>query len=259
MAWRSAKMEDQRKDFIDAFLSHQLRLVDLCKEFSISRKTAYKWIHRYDQEGFEGLKDKSRAGHSQNRIDEKIEKSIIEIKSLRSALGPKKILPYLQREIPLEECPSRSTIESVLKRNGLVTPRKLRKRFPAKTDPLSHCHNPNDVWCVDFKGWFKTKDSIKCDPLTLTDAHSRFLLHYRKLPHNTVDYVWEVLSTAFHQHGLPIYLRHDNGPPFATGNAGRLSCLSINLIKAGVIPEWIQPGKPYQNGRHERMHRALKD
>lgn len=259
MAWRSVRMEDQRKEFIDVFLSQELRLADLCREFSISRKTAYKWIARYQDEGMAGLKDKSRARLSQSRIDEAIENRIIEIKTSRKALGPKKILPLLERELPLEACPSKTTIENVLKRHGLVTPRKLRKRYPAKNDILSHCMQPNDVWTIDFKGWFKTKDSIKCEPLTLSDAYSRYLIHCNKIAINTADYVWEVVSSAFYKHGLPTHLRHDNGPPFATGGAGRLSKLSINLIKAGVIPEWIEPGKPYQNGRHERMHRTLKE
>lgn len=130
-------------------------------------------------------------------------------------------------------------------------------RFPAKTDPLSHCHEANDVWCIDFKGWWKTLDGLKCDPLTLTDAHSRFILRCIKLQRNNAEMVWEALKEAFLEYGLPLYLRHDNGPPFATPGAGRLSRFSVCVIKTGVITEWIDPASPYQNGRHERMHSTL--
>lgn len=259
MAWKSTKMNEQRKEFIDRYQTHEFRLSDLCKEFSISRPTAYKWIERFLEEGEEGLKDRSRARLSQNRIDKAIENQILQIKYKRMSFGAKKILPLLLNSLGFEKCPSRTTIENILKKHGLVSSRKLRKKYPAKSDPLSYCTQPNDVWCIDFKGWFKTKDFIKCEPLTLSDAYSRFLLHCSKIPLNTTEYVWNVLLNAFDTYGLPIYLRHDNGPPFATGGAGRLSRLSINLIKAGVTPEWIEPGKPYQNGRHERMHRTLKE
>jgi len=259
MAWRASRVEDQRKEFIDKFLSDDMTVKDLCEEFQISRKTGYKWIHRFQEEGEEGLKDRSRAPHFQaGKTSHNLESKILEAKRKRMKWGPKKIRASLEEQEPTVEWPSVTTIGNILGRNGLVIPRKYRKRFPAKTDPLSHCKAANDVWCIDFKGWFKTKDGLKCDPLTVTDAHSRFILYCSKLNSGRWHDVWQALETLFYDNGLPYYIRHDNGPPFATSGAGRLSTLSVNLVKAGVIPEWIEPGKPYQNGRHERMHLTLK-
>jgi transposase InsO family protein/transposase-like protein len=258
MVWRVKKVEEERKLFIDAVQNSDTPLTHLCQEFGISRKTAYKWMGRYNERGIEGLKDQSRARHTQaSAINKEDKAEILRIK-IKEKVGPKKILAILQRNYPDKVWPSITSIHHILEENGLVEKRKLRKRFPAKTDPLSHCLKPNDIWCIDFKGWIKTKDGVKFDPLTITDAYSRYLLHCGKLLINTGEYVWEVLSRAFHEYGLPIFLRHDNGPPFATNGAGRLSRLSVNLIKAGVIPEWIEPGKPYQNARHERMHLSMK-
>lgn len=260
MAWRTFKLEEQRKEFITELSENQRSVSELCHDFGISRKTAYKWISRFDNEGLDGLKDRSKARHTQaQKTNNDVISKLLEVKRLYSKWGPKKILAFLEKSAPLIEWPSTTTIGNILENNGLTIPRKYRKRFPAKTAPLSHCLQPNDVWAIDFKGWFKTKDHIKCDPLTLTDSHSRFLLHCSKLSLNTVEYVWKALTEAFCKYGLPSYLRHDNGPPFATCGSGRLSRLSVNLIKAGVIPEWIEPGKPYQNGRHERMHLTLKE
>jgi putative transposase len=154
--------------------------------------------------------------------------------------------------------PSLSTFNNILELKGLIVPRKYRKRLPIKTAPLAHCEQPNDVWCADFKGWFETGNGEKCEPFTLTDGSTRFLLRCLHLHANDTNHVWTILDHAFREYGLPKYLRTDNGPPFATVGAGRLSSLSVKLIKAGVLPDWIAPGKPQQNGRHERMHLTLK-
>lgn len=258
MVWRVTNVEDQRKLFIEAYFENEANLTELCNEFCISRKTGYKWIERYNEHSYEGLKDRSRARHFQNRIDQNLEEKVLEIKKLRNSWGPKKILGHLENNEPNRVLPSATTIGNILLRNGFQKTREIRKRLPARNKPFSECQKPNDIWSIDFKGWFMTKEKIKCDPLTITDAYSRYLLHCSKLPLGTGEYVWEVLEKNFYKYGLPTHIRHDNGPPFATCGAGRLSKLSIILIKAGIIPEWIDPGKPYQNGRHERMHRTLK-
>jgi len=259
MAWRVAKVEENRKEFIEQVYASEKNITDLCSEFQISRKTAYKWIQRYKDDGNEGLKDRSRAPHSQpGKTDESKERRIVEVKHRYPSWGPKKVLANLKAQYPEEYWPSDTTIGNILDKNGLVVGKKRRKRFPAKSDPLSHCCAPNDIWSVDFKGWFLTKDGIKCDPLTVSDAHSRFILECVKLHSGRENDVWSSLEALFYKYGLPKYIRHDNGPPFATTGVGRLSALSVKIIKAGVIPEWIDPGKPYQNGRHERMHRTLK-
>lgn len=260
MTWRVVKVEQQRKEFIDKANEGKMPLAELCREFGISRKTAYKWLDRYESNGLEGLKNRSRAPHHQkHKTSEEAIHRIIALKHKQESWGPKKIKARLEQDWPLLQFPSTTTIGNLLEQLGLKIPRKYRRRHAAKTEPLSHCREANDVWCIDFKGWFITKDGFKCEPLTLTDAHSRYILHCNKLGLNCADYVWDVLAKAFDKYGLPSYLRHDNGPPFATLGAGRLSRLSVKLIKAGVIPEWIEPGKPYQNGRHERMHLTLKN
>jgi len=259
MAWRVTKVDEQRKEFIEQINNSGRTITDLCNEYQISRKTAYKWIDRYQKMGEEGLKDRSRSPHLQARkTDDRLIQRILEVKNNYPSWGPKKILAILEANFSQDNWPSTTTIGNILERHGLVIPRKYRKRFPLKSDPLSHCHAANDIWSVDFKGWFLTKDGVKCDPLTVTDAHTRFILSCIKLECGKEPEVWKVLEEQFYKNGLPKHLRHDNGPPFATAGAGRLSKLSIKLIKAGIIPEWIEPGKPYQNGRHERMHKTLK-
>jgi len=259
MAWRVAKVEEHRKEFIKQVLIGDRTVTDLCNEYQISRKTGYKWINRHKEQGDQGLKDRSRSPNSQpGKTDNKLVEKILEVKYRYPAWGPKKVLALLENRYPEEDWPSDTTVGNILCRNGLVVPRKYRRRIPAKTDPLSHCNAPNDVWSIDFKGWFLTRDRMKCDPLTISDAYSRFILHCSKLQFGRELDVWKALEELFYKNGLPKYLRHDNGPPFATTGAGRLSGLSVKLIKAGVIPEWIEPGKPYQNGRHERMHKTLE-
>lgn len=260
MAWRTAKVEEQRFEFIEAYKSREISVADLCQNFQITTKTGYKWLGRFRKEGKEGLKDRSRAPHKQSgQTAEHLEDKILKVKSKYKDWGPKKILAHLKKDGLGEKWPSSTTIGNILDKHGLVVPRKYRRRYPAKTDPLAHAKAPNDLWCIDFKGWFKTKDGVKCEPFTVTDAASRFILYCSPLPSNKGADVWKTLKKLFHEYGLPRYLRHDNGPPFATNGAGRLSSLSVNLIKAGITPEWIEPGKPYQNGRHERMHRTMKE
>lgn len=259
MAWKELSVVDQRKNFIDEFLKYELTMAELCRQYEISRTIGYKWLARFKAEGYEGLIDRSRAPIVQARETcPEIISEILRIKAKWGKWGPKKILARLQMEQPDIIWPSITTIGNILSRHGLVVPRKYRKPFPAKNSSLTSIDQLNDVWSVDFKGWFITKDGCKCDPLTLTDNFSRYLLRCVKLPKNDVGCVWALFDAAFREYGLPYYVRHDNGPPFATSSVGRLSSLSIRLIKAGVIPEWIEPGNPQQNGRHERMHGTLQ-
>jgi transposase InsO family protein/transposase-like protein len=260
MAWRTTKVEDQRKQFINAYLEKRYTMASLCRQFEISRPIGYKWVYRYREKGLEGLTNRSKAPLTQAKeTDPKLVEQILKVKFERSDWGPKKVRGHLVKEFPLASWPSKTTIGNIFDRHGLTIPRKYRKRLPVRTKPLAHCQQMNDVWSVDFKGWFLTKDGHKCEPFTLTDSHSRYLIRCLRLFANDTDHVWAVLDAAFREYGLPLYMRSDNGPPFATCNAGRLSPLSVRLIKAGVIPEWIEPGNPQQNGRHERMHLTLKN
>lgn len=259
MSWGEVKMEDQRIKFIDACLEGNHTMADICRIYQISPKTAYKWLNRFKAEGIDGLKDRSRAPLKQAlKTEDEIVQEILRLKFQYSKLGPKKIKCYLEEHYPDNPWPSATTIGNIFDKNGLTVPRKFRRRVPARTQPFSHCLAPNDVWCADFKGWFLTGDGNKSEPFTVTDGASRFLLRCLDLEENKFRNVWGVLDVAFREYGLPLYFKTDNGPPFATCGAGRLSKLSVNLIKAHVIPEWIDPGNPQQNGRHERMHGTLK-
>lgn len=259
MAWKEVSVSQQRKLFIETYLEERFTMAELCRQFEISRPVGYKWLERYENEGFEGLKDRSRAPLSQAQAtDSLLIKEILKVKFREPKWGPKKVRGYLIVHQPAIIWPSSTTIGKIFDKNGLTVPRKYRKRFPVKTDPLSHANESNDVWSVDFKGWWLTKDGQKCDPLTLMDNYSRYILRCLKLKVNDGDHAWAILEAAFREYGLPNYIRSDNGPPFATSGVGRLSALSIKLIKAGVIPEWIEPGNPQQNGRHERMHGVLQ-
>ena len=260
MAWGEIKVEEQRKQFIDACLEGKLTITELCRQYDISRKCGYKWLRRYENEGVESLKDKSRAPLKQAlEIDPQTARDVLEVRFRYPTWGPKKVLAWLKSNRPDLAWPSTTTIGNLFDKNGLTVPRKRRMRVPNRTAPLTHCQQSNDVWCTDFKGWFLTGDGQKCEPFTLTDGATRFLIRCLKLKSNDTDHVWAVLSNAFHEYGLPLFLRNDNGPPFASCGVGRLSTLSVRLIKAGVTPEWIDPGKPQQNGRHERMHQTLKN
>lgn len=258
MAWELIKVENQRRELINLYYQSNLSMSEICRKFGISRKTAYKWLERFETEGDLGLLDKPKAPIHPNRIysDRQIEMAI-ELKSQHLRWGPRKILAVLQREFPEQEWPSHTRLHNIFKDQGLVTKRRFRRRVPA-THPLGDVKGSNDVWMADFKGWFRTGEGAKCEPFTVTDGHSRFVIRCVHLKKKTVESVWAVLDEAFREFGLPLRFRTDNGPPFGSIGAGRLTKLSVNLIKAGVLPEWIEPGHPEQNGQHERFHLTLK-
>lgn len=260
MPWELNKVEVQRKNLIDAYVDGTLSMTELCKFYQISRKTAYKWLNRYYQQGAveSSLCDQSRAPINPYRnFDHVLIELAIEQKLKHRTWGPRKILAKLEREFPKVKWPSPTRLYEILKANHLVTPRRLRGRVPA-THPLGQLNDANDIWTADFKGWFLTADNAKCEPLTIADAHSRFLIKCEHVDRKTADCIWPIYKDAFLEFGLPNRLRTDNGPPFASIGAGRLTSLGVNLIKAGVTPEWINPGHPEENGRHERIHLTLK-
>lgn len=259
MPWEFEKVEDKRSELVKAYLNGE-PMTYLCKLHHVSRKTGYKWVKRYLERGpAEGLSDLSRAPYEPRRLygEEQINIAL-DLKLQKRTWGPKKILAMLRREYPDEKWPSATWLYRVFKDYHLVTPRRFRRRVSA-THPLGDVNASNDVWIADFKGWFLTQDKTKCEPLTITDAHSRYLIKCEHLWNKSVDYVWPIFNEAFREYGLPKRLRTDNGPPFGCLGVGRLTKLSINLIKAGVTPEWINPGHPEENGRHERFHLTLKE
>lgn len=258
MGWKETCAVEERMQFVLAAREHEESIATLCRRFGVSRRTGYKWLARFEEEGTAGLFNRSRAPlHRPQTIAEEIAKRCLEVRRAHPNWGPLKVRAYLERQGPVTEWPAASTIGELFDREGLTVKRKLRRRGPPSSAPFAHCEAANDVWCIDFKGWFLTGDGKRCEPLTVTDAHSRYLLRCQVLPRTDTEHVWPVLDAAFREFGLPRYLRSDNGSPFASRGAGGLSRFSVRLIKAGVIPERIVPGKPQQNGRHERMHLTL--
>lgn len=258
MPWKETCAMDERKDFVRTVLRREASVSELCRAWGISRKTGYKWLERYEEEGRAGLADRSHAPlNSPHRLDEAVIEGIVELRGRHPSWGPRKLRAWLMEYRPSLLWPAASTIGELLHARGLTVPRKRCRRVPPST-PFAAVSAPNDVWTVDFKGWFRTADGVRCDPLTLQDAHSRYLLRCQAVGQANGHCVWPIFDAAFREYGLPLRMRSDNGPPFATTAVGGLSKLAIRLIKAGVVPERIEPGKPQQNGRHERFHLTLK-
>jgi putative transposase len=258
MGWMETCAVDERMRFVVAAQKQEESFAAVCRRFGVSRRVGYKWLARFEEEGAAGLFDRPRVPlHRPQSIAEEVAERCLEVRRAHPTWGPVKVLAFLERKSPRTAWPAASTIGELFDREGLTVKRKLRRRSPPSSAPFAGCEAANDVWCIDFKGWFLTGDGMRCEPLTITDAYSRYLLRCQALAHTDTDHVWPVLDAAFREFGLPHYMRSDNGSPFASRGAGGLSRLSVKLIKAGVTPERIAPGKPQQNGRHERMHLTL--
>jgi len=258
MGWMETCAVEERMRFMVAVEKQEESFAAICRRFGVSRRIGYKWLARFEAEGAAGLLDRSRAPlqHPQ-AIADSIAERCLAARRAHPTWGPVKVRAYLERRAPATDWPAASTIGELFEREGLTVKRKLRRRSPPSSAPFAHCETANEVWCIDFKGWFLTGDGKRCEPLTITDAYSRYLLRCQALSCTDTDHVWPVLDAAFREFGLPHYMRSDNGSPFASRGAGGLSQLSVKLIKVGVMPERIAPGKPQQNGRHERMHLTL--
>ena len=251
---------DEKILFVADYLREVESFSALCARYGVSRKTGYKLVERYRQQGADGLEQRSRRPHSQPcEVPYAVRQAIIELRRLgRMELGPKKIQVLLAKRYPDQPVPSRTTIYNVLKRAGQIQPRRLRRRVMASPSPLSSVQTPNGLWSADFKGQFLTRDGRWCYPLTVMDHASRYLLGCQALAGTGQDQAQAAFKQLFRLYGLPERLRTDNGVPFATLGHGGLSRLSIWWIRLGILPERIKPGRPQQNGRHERMHRTLK-
>lgn len=257
MPWKEVSPMDERVKFIAAVFDGTVSMTSLCETFGISRKTGYKWLERYRKEGPNGLLDKSRTPHSNpNRVSFEEERMILALRKRHPTWGPKKLLVILENSNPEILWPSASTIGSILQKRGMVKPRKRKRGMILPSEPFRGYDHPNAVWCADFKGDFKLKDGIRCYPLTISDGFSRFLLCCKGLSGTRTYETKREFEKCFREYGLPNAIRTDNGIPFAAGSG--LSLLSTWWIKLGIFPERIRPGKPQENGRHERMHRTLK-
>jgi transposase InsO family protein len=251
---------DERKRFIEEW--HRRKhssFADLCRDFEVARKTGYKWVERFKLGGWAELEDASRAPHSSPQaIAEERADEIVAFRQQHPSWGARKIREHFKREKPEQRWPAASSIHALLHDRGLIADRRKRRKTPPYTQPLQHAEAPNQVWCADFKGWFRCGDGIRCDPLTITDAHSRYLLRCRAVSKTDGVHVRSIFEAVFRQYGLPEAIRTDNGAPFASPAPAGLSRLSMWWLQLGIRHERIDPGHPEQNGRHERMHRTLK-
>lgn len=259
MPWEVRGMVEQRLEFVEEVEREQETFSELCRKFGISRQTGYKWWNRYAECGEVGLADESRAPqHSAKRMPEQIQAKIIDLRHKRPTWGPRKLRAYLEQKMPDQHWPAASSIGDLLKREGLAHARKRRRRTPLYSQPLAHADVPNRVWTADYKGWFLCNNGQRCDPLTIEDACTRYLLRCRAVEKTDGAHTRAVFEAVFREYGMPESMRTDNGAPFASPAPGGLSRLSIWWIRLGLRHERIDPGCPQQNGRHERMHETLK-
>lgn len=233
-------------------------IISLAESYGVSRKTIYKWIDRHAAEGVAGLQDRSRAPHtSPQQLSEETIARIIQARQ-RWGWGPRKLIVKLAQSAPDQKVPAASTVAELLRTKGLSHARKRRVRTPLYSEPIAAAAEANQTWCADFKGWFRTGDGTRCDPLTITDAHSRYLLCCQIAAKTDRAHVEALFDAAFREYGLPAVIHTDNGAPFASRAPGGLSRLSMRWVRLGIIAERSRPASPQDNGRHERMHRTLK-
>jgi len=250
---------EEKLRFVFEYEREEQTMTELCQSFGIARETGYVWLRRYRQAGVAGLAERKRAAERHaNQTAGEIEQQVLELRQAHMRWGPRKLKRVLERDQPGRKWPAASTIGELLKREGLVVAHKKRRKTAPYSEPLAHADGANRVWCADFKGWFRTGDGERIDPLTISDAHSRYLLRCQAVEKADTARVQGIFEAAFRQYGLPQAIRTDNGAPFASTALAGLSRLAVWWIKLGIVPERIEAGHPEQNGRHERMHRTLK-
>ena len=250
---------DQRRLFINDHRHSVFPFTELCARYGISRKTGYKWIARFEGGGYLALADLTRRPRScAHRTPTATEEAILTVRRRHPFWGAKKLLKLCRRRNPEWTWPARSTTCSILKRNGLIPEVRRRRQLGHPGRPMKPMAAPNEIWTADFKGEFKTLDGLYCYPLTIADGFSRYLLDCRALLSPCHEATERHFTRLFKKYGLPRVIRTDNGAPFASIALGRLSRLSVWWIKLGIFPELTEPASPQQNGRHERMHKTLK-
>jgi putative transposase len=263
MPWKTIVPEEQRFLFVAAILKAGESMASTCRQFKISRKTGYKWLGRFKAVGVVGLKERSHAPHDHgNTTDIETSKRVIAVRKKHVRWGPRKVKSFLEKKNPKTDWPAASTIGGIFDRAGLTAHRPRRQRAedpPVALAGLTEAQQPNDVWTADYKGWFRTGDGHRCDPLTIQDRFSRFLILLRITKTMQSPSVQRAFADAFREFGMPLIIRTDNGSPFASMGLGGLTRFSVWLIKLGIQPERIRPGSPQENGRHERFHRTMKE
>ena len=258
MPWKVSGVVERRQQFVAEYVSGQWTMTDLCRAYGISRPTGYEVLRRYAADGELGLEERSRAARRHpNQTPAEIEQQVLELRREHPRWGPRTLRQRLQDGDQQQRWPAASTIGTMLEREGLTLRRRKRRRTPPYTQPLAEATAPNRLWCADFKGWFRTGDGTRIDPLTVMDAHSRYLLRCQAVEKTDTRRVQAIFEAAFRQHGMPLAIRTDNGAPFASRAIAGLSRLAVWWMKLGIVPERIEPGHPEQNGMLERLHRTL--
>ena len=258
MPWKVSGAVERRKQFVAECRSGEWTMTELCRAHGISRPTGYEVLRRYERDGEWGLEEQSRAPQRHpNQTAPAIEEQVLGLRRLHPRWGPRTLKARLQQLQPQIEWPAASTIGSLLDREGLTLHRRKRRKTEPYNRPLAAATEPNRIWCADFKGWFRTGDGTRVDPLTITDAYSRYLLRCQAVEKTDTTRVQAIFEAAFRECGLPLAIRTDNGAPFASRAIAGLSRLAVWWMKLGIVPERIQAGHPEQNGQHERMHRTL--
>ena len=246
MPWKGVTVNEERQRFLHDFKLGHYSVSDLADRFSVSRKTAHKWISRHNQFGDNGFHELSRRPYnSPFQTDPATAQELVALRKAHPSWGARKLLDLLQRRDPTRHLPSPSTVCRILAREGLArSKRRFRRAHPGcpKTVP----HGPNDIWAADYKGQFRLKNGQYCFPLTVSDLASRFLLGIDGHPAISLERTQKHFAVLFQEYGLPNRIRTDNGVPFASSALARLSALSVWFIKLGIYPELIEPGQPQQ-------------
>jgi transposase InsO family protein len=259
MPWKETCPMSERLNFINDWLSKRGCVGGLCEAYGITRETGHKWIRRFKANGKSGLEDNSRAPlNHPNATDEAMVALVIAARRAHPTWGPIKLRRWLEDRHFGLVLPAASTMGDILKRAGLVKPRKRGRRLQGGQGNLADYGESNSVWCIDYKGQFRLGDGSMCYPLTVTDGFSRMILCCEGHIGPRYADARRSLEQVFKEYGLPGAIRSDNGIPFASTGAARLTLLSVWWLKLGIELQRIRPGKPQENGRHERMHRTLK-
>ena len=261
MSWSVRGLQDTRIEFVTIASETDANMSAACRHFGISRKTGYKWLHRYKTSGLDGLVNQSRRPQSSPlQLSGDAVVTLVKLHDDHGDWGPKKLRARLIRDnsCPDRKVPSLATVARLTRRMGWSETKGRGRPRPHRdlpTAPLSDAERPNRVWTVDFKGWWRTRDGQRCEPLTIRDLHSRYILCLRPMAWRSTEAVRQAFAEVFRRYGLPDIIRSDNGSPFAsiTGPVG-LTRLSAWWLSLGIKPERIMPGHPEQNGGHERMH-----
>jgi putative transposase len=259
MGWMETDALKERERFVFDALHGSWTMTELCLRYGVSRKTGYKWMARFEEGGWAALEDQPRiARNCPHRVSDEVRSLLLEVKERFPTWGARKVLQYVQRRYQVERWPVESTVQNLFARHGLVTHRRRRRRPAHPGKPRARAKQANDVWTADFKGQFRLKNGELCYPLTVADLHSRYVLECRALPSTKGAPVKQAFERLFKKVGMPKVILTDNGVPFASQAVEGLSELNVWWMKLDIEHVRTEPGKPQQNGRHERMHRTLK-